>query len=259
MGKNLHFGITGLLILFTCFPVTAESGREIMDKVMDNQKPGNSAMDIRMNLIDSRGNRSTRRIQTLTSDEDGLIRTITLFLEPANVRNTRFLTIENEDRDNDQWIYLPALRKVKRIAAGERDGSFMGSDFSYSDMSGQELDDSEHRILRDESIGGRHCWVVESTAKPGSDPAYGRVVSWVDKETYLTVRVCLYDEDGTNQLKEITMEGFRTIDGYWSAEKTTMETLASGHRTILETRQIRYNIDINPGYFTTNFLQTGRP
>ena len=108
-----------LLLFFLATPLLqAETGREIMQKVIDVQKVKSSAMDMRMNLIDSRGNVDTRRLQTLVLDEDGLARTITIFLEPAGVKNTRFLTIENESRNDDQWIYLPALRKVKRIVAG---------------------------------------------------------------------------------------------------------------------------------------------
>ena len=115
------------LLLATAFiaPLSAQTGREIMDKVLENQKPDSSAMDMQMNLIDSRGNESFRRIQTLTLDDNGNMKSITLFVEPTNIRNTRFLTIQNEGRDDDQWIYLPSLRKVKRIAAGERDGSFI--------------------------------------------------------------------------------------------------------------------------------------
>ncbi|MBI9100984.1 MAG: outer membrane lipoprotein-sorting protein [Spirochaetales bacterium] len=256
MGRKLLYGLMGLALLL---PLSAQTGREIMEKVMDNQKPASSAMDIRMNLIDSRGNISTRRIQTLTMEENGMVKTITLFLEPATVRNTRFLTVQNDGRDDDQWIYLPSLRKIKRIASGERDGSFMGSDFTYADMGGNDLDHSDFTILRDEIFSGRSCWVIQSVSAQGKESNYGKTISWVDKETYLTLKVEFYDDDGTTQIKELTMEGLRETDGFWSAARTTMKTLSSNHQTILEMRQVKYNIPINPGYFTTNFLQTGRP
>lgn len=256
MRRKLLYSLTGLILIIL---LSSQTGRDVMQKVLENQKPASSAMDIRMNLIDSRGNMSNRRIQTLTLEENGMVKSITLFMEPANVKNTRFLTVQNEDRADDQWIYLPSLRKVKRIAAGERDGSFMGSDFSYSDMSGNDLDDSEYTILREEELSGRDCWVIEAVSKPEKDSSYGKTISWVDKETYLTLMVDFYDDDGTTKIKELTMEGLKETDGIWSAEKTTMKTLASDHQTVLEIGQIKYNMTINPGYFTTNFLQTGRP
>ena len=247
------------ILLLISTPVFADTGRDIMELVIENQKADSSAMDIRMSLIDSRGNESTRRVQMLTLNEDGLTKTITLFLEPANIKNTRFLTVENTDRADDQWIYLPSLRKVRRIAAAERDGSFMGSDFYYSDMSAGDIDDSEYIVAGEEKLAGKNCWVVEAVPDAGSDSSYGRIVSWVDQETYLTMKVEFYDEDGRTLLKELTMEGPRQIDGRWSAEKTIMLTIESDHRTVLEMRQVKYDIPINPGYFTTNFLQTGRP
>lgn len=256
MGRKLLYSLTGLVLIFL---LSAQTGRDVMQKVLDNQKPDSSAMDIRMNLIDSRGNVSNRRIQTLTLEVDRKVKSITLFMEPANVKNTRFLTIQNDDRDDDQWIYLPSLRKVKRIAAGERDGSFMGSDFSYSDMSGNDLDDSEYTILREEELSGRSCWVIQAVGLPEIESTYGKIISWVDKETYLTLKVDFYDDDGKTKIKELTMEGLKETDGFWFAEKTTMKTIASDHQTVLEIGQVKYNIPINPGYFTTNFLQTGRP
>ena len=252
-------GLILLCLFLSAGAVFAETGREIMDRVIDNQKSGSSAMDIRMTLIDSRGNESVRRIQTLMMDDDGNTRSITLFLEPANVKNTRFLTIQNEDRADDQWIYLPSLRKTRRIASGEKDGSFMGSDFYYSDMGAGDLDDADYTIIGEEQFGGRDCWIIEAVPGAGSDSPYGKTVSWVDKENYLAMKVAFFGDDGATQIKELTMEGPRQIDGYWSAEKTTMKTLDSGHRTELEIRQVKYDIPVNPGYFTTNFLQTGRP
>ena len=247
-----------LCLIALSFPLTAETGAEIMQKVVENQKADSSALDISMSLIDSGGRVSERRIQTLAWEDGGRTKTITLFLEPAAVRNTRFLTIENHDRDDDRWIYLPSLRKVKRIAASEKDGSFMGSDFSYADISAQEVDEAVHILLREETLEGRHCYVVESRPTQQAESSYGKTVSWVDGETYLTVKVDLYAADAVSKVKEIVMEGLRQVQNRWIAEKITMKTLASGHSTVLETNQVKYDIPVNPGYFTTGFLQTGR-
>jgi len=250
--------IAGIALLFsTAF---SQSADQIMDGVVEAQKADSSAMDIRMTLYDREKAEGTRRIQTLVLDEEGLTKTITVFLEPASVRDTRFLTLENPDRGDDQWIYLPALRKIKRIAAGEKSGSFMGSDFSYSDMSSSigPVDDSSHRLIREEVLDGRNCWVVESVPGPGAQSDYGKYISWVDKETSLTARVDFYGKKDNQVVKRLLSEDFTETAGRWYAKRISMETLATGHRTVLEMAQVRYNIPVNPAFFTTTFLETGR-
>jgi len=254
--------ILSILILTSvlALSLSAQTGSEIMQKVIDAQKVNSSAMDIQMTLVDKDGDTSTRRIQTLILNENDLTKTITLFLEPASVRNTRFLTVENSGRADDQWIFLPSLRKVKRIAAGDKEGSFMGSDFSYSDMgsSGSSVDDSVQTILREEKYIGRNCFVVESIPNAGTDNNYGKYVTWVDKTSWLTLKVEFYSKDGSTQIKELNSENIVKENDHWLAKKITMETLASGHKTVLDIKQVKYDIPLNPGYFTTTFLETGR-
>ncbi len=251
-----------LLLLFTVFlpGLGAETGEEIIQKVIDGQKVTSSAMDIRMVLVDKDGVAGTRRIQTLVADNDGLTKMITLFLEPASVKNTRFLTVQNKSRNDDQWIYLPALRKVKRIAATEKNGSFMGSDFSFSDMSyaNSSREGSTHTLLREELYNGLDCYVVESLPAERSESSYGKEISWVDRNTWLTARVEFYAADKTTLLKVLTSADFKQVQGRWLAGLITMSTIASGHKTTLEIRQVKYDIAINPAYFTTRFLKTGR-
>lgn len=257
--KKILLALT-ISILFISTLHAQMTGRGIMDKVIDTQKAGSSAMDIIMTLVEKNGDTSTRRLQTLMMDKDDSVMTITLFLEPARVKNTRFLTISNENRDDDQWIYLPALRKIKRIAAGEQNGSFMGSDFSYSDMSGSsaDLDESTHTVLRSEKLDGYDCYVVESVPGEDSSSSYGKNITWVDKKTWLTVKVEFYSKDKSELQKVLASKDFVQTDGRWSAKTVTMETPGTEHKTILEFKQVKYGMKLDPGYFTTSFLETGR-
>ena len=238
----------------------AETGKEIMQQVLDNQKVDSSAMDIEMTLIARSGAESFRRIQTLVLGTDDGSSTITVFLEPASVRNTRFLTVEHSDRGDDQWIYLPSLRKVKRIAATERDGSFMGSDFSYADMSFSDsmIEENEHAMLREETLLGTECAVVESISKVGTGATYARQLSWVDRETWIPLRVEFYREGTAAPEKVLTADNIKQIQGRWIAETITMTTTGSEHKTVLDFKQVKYDIALDPGFFTTNFLETGR-
>ena len=217
-------------------------------------------MDIEMTLVAPNNTESTRRIQTLVLNTDELSGTITVFLEPASVRNTRFLTIEHDNRPDDQWIYLPSLRRVRRIATTEKDTSFMGSDFSYADMSYSQssIKESKHTLLRDEMIGDRSCAVVESIPKPEHTGSYTRQVTWADRSTWLPLRVEFYGADPVTPLKRMEAADIKQVDGRWMTGSITMTTLESGHSTRLDFRQVRYDVPLDPGYFTTVFLETGR-
>jgi outer membrane lipoprotein-sorting protein len=212
--------LVSVLLLILLTSLSAQTGREIMQNVIDAQKVNSSAMDIQMTLVDNDGDTSTRRIQTLILNDNDLTKTITLFLEPASVRNTRFLTVENDGRADDQWI-----------AAGEKDGSFMGSDFSYSDMgsSGSSVEDSTQTVLREEKYNGRNSFVVESIPNAGTDNNYGKYITWVDKSSWLTLKVEFYSKDGKTQIKELNSENIVKENSHWVAKKITMETLESGH------------------------------
>jgi hypothetical protein len=255
--KALFASFFFLIVIADLF---AETGNEIMEKVLDNQQVESSAMDIEMTLINANGKESKRRIQTLAVDNEEVAGTITVFLAPASVKNTRFLTLENEGRADDQWIYLPSLRKVRRIAATEQDSSFMGSDFSYSDMSFSQntIEQSTHTLLRDETLSGRTCAVVESVPLPESESSYEKQISWVDRETWLPIRVEFYASGSDTPEKLMEAGDLKRIDGRWITGSVTMKTVESGHRTELVFRQIKYGIPLDPAYFTTAFLETGR-
>jgi len=249
-----------LLCTLIAVSAPAQPGEQILQKAVDTQQSESSAMEIRMLLVKPDGEETSRRFQTLVLNDGGLIKTVTVFLEPASVENTRFLTIENESRQDDQWIYLPALRKVKRIASSEQSGSFMGSDFSYSDMSfaNAALEEGRHTLLREESLNGLACYVVESIPLEQTASEYGKEITWVDKSTWLTPRVEFYGKDGTVTMKVLTAGNFEQVQGRGVARSMTMPTVESGHKTILEIRQVKYDIPIDPGYFTTTFLESGR-
>ncbi|MCF6336157.1 MAG: outer membrane lipoprotein-sorting protein [Spirochaetales bacterium] len=120
------------------------------------------------------------------------------------------------------------------------------------------MDDSTQTILREETYNGRNCLVVESIPKPGTYNNYGKYISWVDKASFLTVKVEFYSKDGRTQIKELNSEEITQENGHWFAKKIIMETLETGHRTVLDIKQVKYDIPLNPGYFTTTFLETGR-
>ncbi len=254
MNKTIPF-ILALALTFL-FPITAAPQPQvIMDKVMEVQSSNSSALDLELTLIDAGGQERTRRLQTLSLTENGRTSSITVFLSPSSVKNTRFLSVENEQGKTDQWIYLPALKRVKRIAANEEGGSFMGSDFSYSDMASTtyDADEATHTLLEESAT----AYVVRSV--PFDTTTYGKTETTVDKDTYLPLQVDFYAKDGTTLEKQLVTQQIEQMNGKWIPKVIIMTTIASGHSTKIEILQAQYDIAMNSNYFTTRFLETGRP
>jgi hypothetical protein len=233
-------------------------GREVMKMVEDRPTGTTSRMMVQMSLVSESGETRNRTVEELSmKDSGGLASTLIIFHEPASVKDTRFLTKETKSADDDQWIYLPALKKVRRIAASQGSESFMGTEFTYDDMKGRELEDDTHNLLKEESYQGKSCYVVESLPKDPSSSQYSKRVQWVDKESLLPIRIELYDKAG-KLLKVNEMEKYQKVQGFWSIIKNTMKNVQTGNSTVLEIKQLVYNGKVDARVFTTTFLESGR-
>ncbi|MDT4761015.1 outer membrane lipoprotein-sorting protein [Sphaerochaeta sp. PS] len=254
--KRVRPMLLALLIFTLTLPLmAAEQPQEIMKKVMEVQSSNSSALELLLTLTDAGGQARERQLQTLSLTEEGRTSSITVFLSPASVKNTRFLSVENSTGKSEQWIYLPALKRVKRIAANEEGGSFMGSDFSYSDMASTTYDATEatHTLLEETAT----TYTIRSV--PFDKSSYGKTETTVDKSTYLPLQVDFYAKDGLTLEKQLVTQKMEQMQGRWVPKVLTMTTVASGHTTRLEILQAQYDIAMNSNYFTTKFLETGRP
>ena len=251
------------LLLFFTLPLiclNARDGRAIMERLKAADDPSTSHALVRMELIDADGSVRERIIEEWSdTDAEGLSRSVIVFHRPAAVQNTRFLILENADRDDDQWIYLPALKRVRRIASSEGGDSFMGTEFSYDDLKSRDIDDYRHTYLRDERAQGYDCLVVESVPEPGTDSRYGRILHWItaDETIMQDVKMELYDERG-ELMKTFMVEELEKIDGYWTPVSVIMRNDVSGQATRLVQERLELDKPVNPRRFTTRYLQTGR-
>ncbi len=251
-------------ILIACLanvavPSAALTGRDVMENVEARESGESTHALIGLRLIDRSGRVSERVIEQYgLEDENGFVRNVIIFHRPASVAGTRFLTIENENRDDDQWIYLPALQRIRRIAAGEGSSSFMGTDFSYDDLSPIDLDEYRYELVRSEELDGRPTHVVAMYPIDADSSAYSRTVHWVDTERWVPLRIEFYDED-EQLLKVNTITRLERVQGYWTAINNTMENVQTGHRTELLVQRWVYNEDLPSSLFTRRFLETGRP
>jgi outer membrane lipoprotein-sorting protein len=201
---------------------------------------------------------SERVIQQISKDGPNGGRTVIVFLQPKNIAGTRFLTMDNASGGTDQWIFLPELGKLRRIAASQSGDSFMGTDFSYDDISAMDRDASmdNHKLLREESFNGSVCHVIESIPKDSSFK-YSKTISWIDKEKLLSYKVELYNRKG-EMVKIMEMSNFEDKQGRLTPMQTKVSTVGAGTSTTIYMDSIEYDRNISDSYFTPAYLETGR-
>jgi outer membrane lipoprotein-sorting protein len=243
----------------------AQDAVSIMQTVKDRTQSDTISSRSCMVITSRNGSTTERNIDQYAKDSAaGYARAVIVFQSPATVRGTRFLTMDNASGDSDQWIYLPALGKVRRIASSESGGSFMGTDFSYDDLSlmDRSVGLDTHTILREETFdwdgsgNGAVCYIIQSVPN-NSGFQYSKMVSWVDKANYRVYKRELYDRRG-NVAKTMEIFGYKDIQGRDTPTQTRVSTIAAGTSTTIFMDIVRYDDPIPESVFTTAYLETGR-
>ena len=198
-----------------------------------------------------RESRRSLRVKVMEVEADG-DRSLFVFDEPRDVQGTAFLIHSHKDKADDQWLYLPALNRVKRISSANRSGSFMGSEFAYEDMSPPEVERFTYRYLRDEPCGELTCTVVERLPVDEKS-GYSRQVVWQDTDELRLWKVEYFDRKNAH-LKTLTIDGYeRHLDRYWQASNMTMVNHATGKSTVLTWTDYQFRTDL----VAMEFTQTG--
>ena len=225
----------------------APTGRQIMEWVDDRDDGDNAVSDLKMVLIDKRGRERVRTMRNIAKDKGKDTHALIFFLSPADVKNTGFLSYDYDDadRDDDQWLYLPALKKTKRIAGGDKSGSFMGSDFTYSDMSSQPLDRYTYTVMDEVDVDGVPVWRVECVpnAEESRDTGYTKSIVYVRKDNHVVIRSVIWVKKG-KRLKYMEVKKLESIDGIWVPTEITMST-RKGKKTLHKTRILVSNVQFN--------------
>jgi len=240
------------------------SGREIMERVDARDDGDHVSQDMEMILIDKRGSRRERTIRMFRRDVGQDTQSILFFLSPADVKDTGFLTYDYDalDKDDDQWLFLPALKKTKRIASGDKSGSFMGSDFSYSDITERNLDRYDYRLLQTDEVAGEPVWVVEAIPNDEDEieeTGYTKSVLFVRKDNDVVVRAKNWVKKG-NRHKYMDVKTLEKIDGIWVATEilmTTKKAKTTLHSTLLRAHNVHFDQQFSDDVFTVRKLERG--
>jgi outer membrane lipoprotein-sorting protein len=246
-------------VLFTCaFLAMAQDAAAIMKAARERNESGSMGTRDRMVVTAKNGSTKEMVIDQYSKDGPSGSRTMIVFNSPAGQKGTRFLSMENGSGGTDQWIFLPSLGKSRRIASSESGGSFMGTDFSYDDMSllGREAGDDRHSIVREETLNNAACYVIQSIPNE-SGYQYSKTVSWVDTASNRIYQVELYDKKGA-LVKLLEMSDYQDVQGRDTAKTTRIRTVAAGTSTTIYMDRIEYDMNIPEGVFTTAYLETGR-
>lgn len=253
------FGATGALAPAQTAPADRDRAADIVEKSQAAFYYAGADMRARvvMELITAEGKKRTRVLTMLRKNEPkGRQQKYFLYFhEPGDVRRTAFLVWKYPDKDDDRWIFIPAVNMTRRIAARDSRSSFVGSDFSYEDVSGRDVGADVHTLLREENLGGASCYVIQSTPKAPAD--FAKKLSWIDKSTLLPLKEEYYDAQ-TQLARVFTADRIEPVAGrntYATVLKRTMKNVQSGHRTEVVFESVAYDVGIEPDVFTERALQ----
>ncbi|NMH59087.1 outer membrane lipoprotein-sorting protein [Alteromonas ponticola] len=218
----------------------------------------NSLADMSMILRNAQGQESERRmrVKTLEVQEDG-DKALTIFDSPRDVSGTAFLSFSHSKEPDEQWIYLPALKRVKRIASQNKSGPFMGSEFAFEDMTSFEVDKFTYDFLRDDTYQGDEVYVISQV--PQDDySGYSKQIVWIDKEHYRVRKVEFFDKKG-DLLKTLEFEDYTLFDDeFWRPLKSFMYNVQTQKSTELITHELEFDAGLEDTDFDENSLRRAR-
>ena len=260
MPKKLFFIASFLLLISAAHAETPEEkGYAIADEQEHRDEGwGDSTVNMKMILRRSNGKETERklRLKLLEVPDDG-DKGLTIFDEPKDVQGTTFLNYSHAAKPDDQWIYLPALRRTKRISSKKKTGRFMGSEFTYEDMSSFQLAKYDYKYLRDDSVDGQAVFVIESYPKDEFS-GYSKQINFIDQQEYRPLKVEFYDRRG-ELFKIMTMHDYQQfLDKYWRAGRAVMENQQTGKSTELVWQDYQFDVGLSAADFNKNVLDRVR-
>ena len=233
------------------------TGREIIEKVYTRPTGDDQTSNLTMTLINKSGSERIRKIKQFTKDFGDVEKSIMFFQAPADVKNTSFMswTYDDDSKSDDQWIYLPAIKKTKRISSDSKSDSFMGSDFTYDDLGDRKLDADTHQRLADETIDDITYYVVESTSKD-EDYMYSKTKTWIRQDHFIGLKKEFYDEDG-DLFKILKVKKFEEVDGIIVIYNSEMVNTSRNHRTSMVLDNVKINTGISSSKFSERMMTRG--
>ncbi len=237
------------------------TGKDIMNKVSEARKLEGSEAVVKMSIVDKNGQSRDRKLSMATKIVDGgTEKRIYRFLDPADVKGTGVLVFDYADKADDVWIYLPALRKTRRIVSSDRSKAFMGSEFSYADLNIPTLSEFDFNLIKEEDAGGEKCFVIDLIPKNAGiaeSEGYSKKTYWVSKEKFAVRKGVFYDLDG-KAFKELNTSDVKLVDAKnkrYRAMRMEMVNKSNGRKSVFVTEKVALAPNTKDEFFTTRYLE----
>lgn len=245
------------LVFLCCSPIilaTDLTGDDILTKMDEVFTAESRDYEIHMTIVNQDGQERERSLEILTKDDHALVK----FLAPADVEGTALLMTEDNGKSN-MWLYLPALASTRKVASHLKNGSFMGTDFTYQDFnlfgSQKYAEDYQSTLLGSENFSDTTCYLLK-TIPTDPDCDYSQILMWVRQNDYVVLKLEFYDAQ-EKLLKVMTNLEIKTIDTYLTPTKITMHNVQKNTKTILQLKKVEYDTKIPDYLFTTRYLEKG--
>ena len=244
------------LVLITSMVFCDQKGEEIASKHFALKESNDSYSMMKMTLIDKNNGTKIRSFESYSMKTNEGKNTFFRFLEPSDIRDTKFLTIGHKDKDDEQRIYLPSLKKVRLIASSSgssgKSGEFVNSDIFFYDLEDRSYEDYTYKYVSEDTLDGKECYVVEFFPISKTSP-YSRLTAWIDKSTYVLSKFVAYDLKD-ELLKNILFKENVLIDGVFVTKRLEIENVQKNHRTVLEASRIKINTGLDKSIFSIQNL-----
>ena len=239
------------LIYFYSVFIFAQTGLEVA-KMVDNRKtPKDQSNITKMILTNSKGKKRINIIKSISMDSNK--KQIMWFIEPKDDKGVSFLKIENQGKDDEMRMWLPAFKKVRRISSKRKGDSFMGSDLSYEDMSSRKIDEHKYSRLEDEIVNDNLCYQLEVRPNEKASSSYSKHLSWIDQSTLMIIKEESYDKRG--ELKK-TKEFYNAeLKGYSVMERVFVKDVQKNHSTEVTFEELEVNLGIKESLFQEKNLK----
>jgi len=256
----LRWFLDGLVLSVLIVPsvfADAAPGRDLAQRVYE--RPDGKDMSTRSTMVlkEKEGEPRVRQMFTYRLDgERGEVRSLIRFTAPADIRGTGLLTLDHPDGSSDQWVYLPALDRSRRISTERKGGRFVGSDIFFEDLQDRKVNMDRHRLLREEQLFEMPTQVLESIPVTPGNSTYGKRISWIHTPSLLPLRIDFYAPGRDSQpIKRMEVHRIEQVQGYWTIMDNSITDLDSGHRTRLVVEKVSYDRGLPASLFTSQSLE----
>ena len=255
------FIVLGMALLLPMFAYGEElTAYEIASRSYNLDSGKSAFYDASLTITAKSGASRVREIALRRKMYDGVKKSLITFSAPKEVAGVAYLSFEYDStkpgsKESENWLYMPAMKKVRRISGSSRQDDFMGSDFTYEDIGDRGLNKDNFTLLGEETAEGADCWKIDCAAKDSGEKIPRRVL-WIRKDNYLLQKAQLFDQRGELQ-RELVCSDISKIDGIWTVHKMVMTNVQTGHSSTMQMKSVKYNIDLADSIFAVSSIERG--